>query len=239
MRIAVWSGPRNLSTTMMRSFGARGDTAAIDEPFYAAYLNITGLRHPMTDEIFSSQEMNPDKVIKHLTGPVPGGKAVFYQKHMIHHMVEGIPMDWLGRIEQHVVLIRHPARVVASYARKMEVLSPEVMGFPQQEALWRQLCTLRGAAPVVVDADNILADPEGGLRRLCAAIGLAWDSAMLSWPPGPRPEDGAWAPHWYDAVWRSTGFGNPPGPLPDLSGEAACIADGALAAYDRLLSKHV
>ncbi|ABI77057.1 conserved domain protein [Hyphomonas neptunium ATCC 15444] len=239
MRIAMWSGPRNLSTTMMRSFGARADTAAIDEPFYAAYLRLTGLRHPMTDEIFSAHEADPQKVIDHLTGPVPGGKTVFYQKHMVHHMVGGIPMDWLGRIEQHVLLIRHPARVVASYARKMEALSPEAMGFPQQEALWQQLSEVLGAAPVIVDADNILQDPEGVLRRLCAAIGLDWDSAMLGWPAGPRAEDGAWAPHWYDAVWRSTGFGPPPGPLPELSGEAARIAEGALATYERLLAAHV
>lgn len=239
MRIAMWSGPRNLSTTMMRSFGARADTAAIDEPFYAAYLRLTGLRHPMTDEIFSAHEADPQKVIDHLTGPVPGGKTVFYQKHMVHHMVGGIPMDWLGRIERHVLLIRHPARVVASYARKMEALSPEAMGFPQQEALWQQLSEVLGAAPVIVDADNILQDPEGVLRRLCAAIGLDWDSAMLGWPAGPRAEDGAWAPHWYDAVWRSTGFGPPPGPLPELSGEAARIAEGALATYERLLAAHV
>lgn len=239
MRIAMWSGPRNLSTTMMRSFGARSDTAVIDEPFYAAYLKLTGLRHPMTDEILARHEADPGKVIDHLTGPAPDGKPVFYQKHMTHHMASAIPMDWLGRIEQHVMLIRHPARVVASYARKMETLSAEVMGFPQQERLWGQITEAKGAAPAVVDADHILADPEGVLRRLCAAIGLSWDPAMLSWPAGPRPEDGAWAPHWYDAVWRSTGFGDPPGPLPELSGEAAAIAQDALAGYQRLLAAHV
>lgn len=239
MRIGMWSGPRNLSTTMMRSFGARSDTVAVDEPFYAAYLQLTGIRHPMTDEIIAAHEADPQKVIQSLTGPVPDGKSVFYQKHMVHHMVEGIPMDWLGGIERHVLLIRHPARVVASYAKKMDTLSPEAMGFPQQERLWRQLCEGQGAAPVVVDADLILENPEGVLRRLCAAIGLAWDDAMLSWPAGPRPEDGAWAPHWYDAVWRSTGFGDPPGPLPVLSGEAARIAGSALAGYERLLAAHV
>ncbi|MFN4023236.1 MAG: HAD family hydrolase [Hyphomonas sp.] len=239
MRIAVWSGPRNLSTTMMRAFGARADTAVIDEPFYAAYLKITGLRHPMTDEIFAAHEADPGKVIAHLTGPAPEGKAVFYQKHMVHHMVDAIPMDWLDRVERHVVLIRHPARVVASYARKMEHLSAEAMGFPQQEALWQRLAGVKGARPLVVDADRILEDPPAVLQRLCAAIGLAWDPAMLNWSAGPRPEDGAWAPHWYDAVWRSTGFGNPPGPVPALSGEAAEIAGAALAGYERLLAAHV
>lgn len=239
MRIAMWSGPRNLSTTMMRSFGARADTAVVDEPFYAPYLKITGLRHPMTDEIFAAHEVDPEKVIAALTGPVPDGKGIFYQKHMVHHMVEAIPIDWLGGIEAHVLLIRHPARVVASYARKMESLSAEAMGFPQQERLWSRLTALRGAAPVVVDADRILEAPEAVLRRLCGAIGIAWDPAMLGWPEGPRAEDGAWAPHWYDAVWRSTGFGAVPGPLPELSGEAAAIAAAALPGYQRLLAAHV
>ena len=239
MRIAMWSGPRNLSTTLMRSFGARADTAVIDEPFYAAYLRLTGLRHPMTDEIFATQEADPDKVIAHLTGPVPQGRSVLYQKQMIHHMVAGIPMDWLDRIERHVILVRHPVRVVASYARKMEVLSPEVMGFPQQEALWQTLTDLRGVPPAVVDADRILDDPETVLKRLCTAIGLEWDPSMLAWPAGPREEDGAWAPHWYDAVWRSTGFGNPPGPVPELDGKAARIAEGAMPGYAQFLAAHV
>ena len=119
VRIAMWSGPRNLSTTMMRSFGARADTAVVDEPFYAAFLKITGLDHPMTEEILAAHEADPGKVIAAMTGPVPGGKRLFYQKHMIHHMVDPISMDWLDRIERHVLLVRHPARVIASYQRKM------------------------------------------------------------------------------------------------------------------------
>lgn len=239
VRIAMWSGPRNLSTTMMRSFGARADTAVVDEPFYAAFLRRTGLRHPMTDEIFAVHEADPEKVAAMLTGPVPGAAAVFYQKHMIHHMVDGLPMDWLGRIERHVILVRHPARVVASYTQKMETLSLEAIGVPQQEKLFADLTQIFGAPPPVVDADRILADPEGVLKQLCVRIGISWDSAMLSWPPGPRAEDGAWAPHWYDAVWKSTGFGAAPGPVPELSGAAAQTAKEALAVYERLLEAHI
>lgn len=234
LRIAMWSGPRNLSTTMMRSFSARRDTAVVDEPFYGAFLKLTGLRHPMTDEILAAHEADPRRVIAAMTGPVPDGKAIFYQKHMIHHMVEGIPMDWLDRIDRHVLLIRHPARVIASYQRKMETLSLEALGIPQQLALSRAL----GEVPVI-DADRVLDDPEGVLSRLCAAIGIGFDPAMLSWPAGPRTEDGAWAPHWYDAVWASTGFGDKPGPLPVLSGEAAEMEKEALAVYEHLLQSHV
>ncbi len=234
IRIAMWSGPRNLSTTLMRSFGARADTTIVDEPFYAAFLKATGLNHPMTDEILAAHEADPARVIAAMTGDVPDGKAIFYQKHMIHHMVDAIPMDWLGRIERHVLLVRHPARVIASYQRKMETLSLEALGIPQQMHLSQRL----GPVPVI-DADRVLADPEGVLTRLCAALGIAFDPAMLHWPAGPRAEDGAWAPHWYDSVWASTGFGAPPGPLPVLSGIAARHEKEALAIYERLLQSHV
>jgi hypothetical protein len=238
-RIAMWSGPRNLSTTMMRSFGARADTAVIDEPFYAPFLAITGLNHPMTEEILARHETDPGKVIAHLTEGSPGAKPVFYQKHMVHHMVKGIAMDWLDRIDHHVMLVRHPARVIASYQKKMETLSLEAIGGQAQLDLWLRLAEVKGAAPAVVDADRILAAPEVTLRRLCAALGLAFDPAMLSWTPGPHAEDGVWAPHWYDAVWTSRGFGEPPGPLPVLAGEAARIEKEALVSYERLLEGHV
>jgi Sulfotransferase domain len=239
VRVAMWSGPRNLSTTMMRSFGARADTAVIDEPFYAAFLKVTGLNHPMTEEIFARHEADPAKVAATLTGDVPGGRAVFYQKHMIHHMVDGLPMDWLGGIDRHVMLVRHPARVIASYQQKMETLSLEAIGAREQLQLWERVSDAQGRPAPVIDADRVLADPEGVLRRLCVRLGIGWDAAMLSWPPGPREEDGAWAPHWYDAVWRSAGFGAPPGPPPELFGEAARLAKEALIPYERLLAEHI
>lgn len=234
LRIAMWSGPRNLSTTMMRSFGARADTAVVDEPFYAAFLQLTGLNHPMTEKILAAHDADPDRVIAAMTGDVPDGKAIFYQKHMIHHMVDGIPMDWLGRIERHVLLVRHPARVIASYQRKMETLSLEALGIRQQMDLSRRL----GPVPVI-DADHVLEDPEGVLARLCTALDISFDPAMLSWRPGPRAEDGAWAPHWYDGVWASAGFGAPAGPMPVLSGTAAEYEKEALAVYEHLLQFHV
>ncbi len=233
LRIAMWSGPRNMSTTMMRSFGARSDSVCVDEPFYAAYLKSTGLEHPMSDEIFASQSSQPEDVIADLTGPVEASATVFYQKHMTHHMVDTIPRDWMAAC-RNVFLIRHPARVIPSYARKMESVSLEAIGFPQQLSLFEQARALEGRAPIVVDSTDILRAPDVKLRALCEALGLEWQSNMLAWSAGPKPEDGAWAPHWYDAVWSSTGFGSAPGELPDVPSEHQAIYADALAIYETL-----
>ena len=237
-RIAMWSGPRNMSTTMMRSFGARSDCAALDEPFYAAWLVAAGETHPMQAEILASQPNDADGVSKLLLAPLPDGKTVQFQKQMTHHMMPDFPLDWAAQCD-HAFLIRHPARVIASYRKKMDDLSLEAIGFPQQARLFDEMRARTGKRPPVVDSDRILADPRMILTRLCAALDLPWDEGMLAWAPGPKPEDGAWAPHWYDAVWASEGFGAAAGPLPVLSGEAADIEKEALVIYERLLECHV
>ncbi|KCZ91577.1 hypothetical protein [Hyphomonas johnsonii] len=237
-RIAVWSGPRNMSTTMMRSFGARADCVPVDEPFYAAWLVGAGEVHPMQEAILASQPADPDGVIAGLLAPLPEGKTVQYQKQMTHHMLPEFPLAWAPACA-HAFLVRHPARVIASYVRKMEVLTLEAIGFPQQARLFDEIAAQTGKVPPVVDSDRILADPEGMLRRLCTALSLPWDAAMLSWAPGPKPEDGAWAPHWYDAVWKSEGFGAEAGALPVHTGVAAEIEKEALEIYERLLEYHV
>ncbi|MEL6416830.1 MAG: HAD family hydrolase [Pseudomonadota bacterium] len=233
LRIAMWSGPRNMSTTMMRSFGARSDCQCVDEPFYAAYLKATGLVHPMSEEIFASQSSAPDQVISRLTGPIEPEAPVFYQKHMTHHMVSEIPRDWMAAC-RNVFLIRHPARVIPSYARKMETVSLEAIGFPQQLSLFKRAAELQGQTPLVIDSTDILRDPEVKLRALCTAMGIEWQAEMLTWPAGPKPEDGAWAPHWYDAVWKSTGFGDAPAELPDVPNQHQAIYEEALAIYETL-----
>jgi len=237
-RIAMWSGPRNMSTTMMRCFGARADCAALDEPFYAAWLVAAGETHPMQAEILASQPVDPGAVAAGLLAPLPDGRTVQYQKQMTHHMMPDFPLDWAAHCD-HAFLIRHPARVIASYAKKMDDVSLEAIGFPQQARLFDDMRARMGKVPPVVDSDRILEDPRNVLTRLCAALDLAWDEAMLAWTPGPKPEDGAWAPHWYDAVWTSEGFGAEAGPLPVLSGEAADIEKEALAIYEHLLECHV
>lgn len=233
LRIAMWSGPRNMSTTMMRSFGARADTVCVDEPFYAAYLKLTGLRHPMSDEIFASQNSDPHCVAADMASSPNPDARVFYQKHMTHHMVDEIPRDWMAAC-RNVFLIRHPARVIPSYARKMDEVSLEAIGFPQQLSLFEQAKRLEGRTPLVIDSTDILRDPPVMMAALCAALDLAWTEDMLSWPAGAKPEDGAWAPHWYDAVWRSTEFGPVPGARPAVPEGLRSVYDPALEIYETL-----
>lgn len=228
----MWSGPRNLSTAMMYSFGARRDFAVVDEPFYAAYLTRTGLNHPMRDAIIASQSTDPDAVAALLTGPIPEGRSHFYQKHMTQHMIAGIPRDWMDQVK-HVFLIRHPARVVASFGAKYDNPTLADIGFSQQTELFERL-SAQGAGPVVIDSADIRRAPEVMLHRLCNALALEFDPAMLHWPAGGHSSDGVWASHWYAAVHGSTGFAAAEGDLPDLTGPAGDLVKQALPHYRRL-----
>lgn len=232
MKIAMWSGPRNLSTAMMYAFGNRSDCAIIDEPFYAAYLDRTELDHPMREEILASQPQDPDAVIEALLGDVPNGKSVFYQKHMSQHMVPGIAREWI-RDCTNIFLIRHPARVIASYAAKRENPTLDDIGFRQQAELYDEVLK-RGGKPVVIDSFDIRANPQDALEKLCDSIGLGFDPAMLSWPAGGHEQDGVWASHWYGAVWNSTGFAGPEGALPEVPDSLQSTLSEALPYYEKL-----
>lgn len=232
MRIAMWSGPRNLSTAMMYAFAARPDCAVVDEPFYAAYLDQTGLDHPMRDEILASQSRDPAAVEAALLGSIPAQKPHFYQKHMTQHMIPGMPRGWMAEV-RNVFLIRHPARVVASFNAKYDDPTLTDIGFTQQAELFDHVTAL-GQTPIVIDSADIRRDPATMLQRLCAALGLDWTPAMLSWPAGGHADDGVWAAHWYGAVHRSTGFAAAEGPLPALTPSQQSLCDQALPAYDRL-----
>ena len=233
MKIAMWSGPRNLSTAMMYAFAARGDCAAWDEPFYAAYLAATGIDHPMKDQVIAAGETDPAAVAAACLGPNPDGQPLWYQKHMTLHMIPGFDRGFLRGLTN-VFLIRHPARVVASYSRKRESPTLADIGFVQQAELFDQVADWLGHAPLVVSAESVRATPADTLARLCAALGIAFTPAMLQWPAGPKPYDGAWAPHWYNAVHGSTGFDEPEGPLPQLSGAEGKLVDAALPFYHKL-----
>lgn len=232
MQIAMWSGPRNISTAMMYAFAARGDCAVWDEPFYAAYLVATGLEHPMRDEIIAAGETNMDRLVTRLTA-APEGKPHVYQKHMTQHMLNGFPRDWL-RGCTNAFLIRHPMRVAASFTSKWDTKNPEEIGFRQQAELFDRVADWLGAAPPVIDSHDVRDDPEGALRALCRALGIAFVPAMLSWPAGGHPDEGVWAPVWYDAVHRSTGFAGAEGPLPSLTDAQARMADAVMPYYERL-----
>ncbi len=233
VRIAMWSGPRNLSTAMMRSFSSRVDTFVSDEPFYGAYLKQTGDPQPMAAEVIASMDCDWYSVAEAMRGPVPDGSPIWYQKHMPHHMEGPVDIrDFPGM--RHALLIRHPARVAASYANKRSDINADHLGITRQRQYFDMIADQQGCAPPVIDSADVLADPESVLRKLCQALDIAWDEAMLRWQKGPHPQDGVWGSHWYDAVNASTGFGDPPGPLPDLPDSYRRVADQCLADYEFL-----
>lgn len=225
MKLAVWSGPRNLSTALMYAFANRADFTAMDEPFYAPYLAVTGRDHPMRDLILDHHETDPDRVAAACSDP--GSKPHKYMKHMPHHMRREFPLDW-AKDCVNIHLIRHPARVVASYAAKRDDPTLEDIGYVQQTAIHDAL------GGHVIDSETIRANPAQSLESLCEIIGLDFDDAMLAWPSGPRDFDGVWAAHWYGAVHRSTGFAGPEGPVPILQGRAADLLAEALPHYEKL-----
>jgi hypothetical protein len=236
MRIAMWSGPRNLSTAMMYSFGNRADCVAWDEPFFAAYLKESGVPHPLRDETIAAGIADPIATAASVQKPIPNGKTIYYQKHMPHHMLPNFPLDWCKQFTN-IFLIRHPARVIASYAAKKENPKSADIGFQDQSRLFDQITTLEGAAPLIIDSADIRANPRAALTALCSEINIAFDEAMLSWPPGPKSFDGAWAPHWYNAVHTSTRFAATEGPLPELSGANAELCEKSLADYQTLAAR--
>jgi hypothetical protein len=216
----------------MYSFGARSDCAVVDEPFYASYLSLTGIEHPMQAEILASQPTDPNEVAAQISGSIPEQKPHFYQKHMTQHMVPGVPRDWMREMVN-VFLIRHPARVIASYAAKRENPSADDIGFKQQTELFEMVRSW-GDSPVVIDSTDIRRDPVATLTRLCDAIGLPFDPAMLCWPKGGHPADGSWAPHWYGSVWDSTTFAGQEGPLPDIPESLRPVLDATMPLYEQM-----
>jgi len=204
VRIAMWSGPRNVSTALMRAWETRPDTVVVDEPLYAHYLQETGREHPGRDEIIAAYDTDWRRVVERLTGPVPDGASIFYQKHMAHHLLPDMGTDWVHDL-RNAVLLREPSAMLTSL---MEVLPTPTLADTGLRQQWRLFETLRatGTPPPVLTARDVLTDPEATLRALCEALDVPFRDTMLSWESGRRESDGLWAKYWYDTVEQSTGF---------------------------------
>lgn len=233
VRIAMWSGPRNISTAMMRAWENREDTAVTDEPLYAHYLLATDAPHPGREKIIAAQDTDWRHVVRELCGPVPDGKAVWYQKHMAQHVTPNMELDWLGGLTN-AFLIRDPDEVVASFARRREEPALWELGFETQARLFDLVTELTGDVPPVIDARDVLQDPKRALQGLCAAVDVPFSERMLHWPPGARASDGVWAEYWYDAVRASTGFAPYRRRDVSLPGDLQRLADACRPHYERL-----
>lgn len=209
VRIAMWSGPRNISTAMMRSWGSRSDCVVSDEPLYGHYLSTLDeekrAEHPVSDQVMESQGIDCKHIIDELTSPVPNGKQVWYQKHMAHHLTDDCGMEWLGSLTN-CILIRNPAEMITSFIQVIDNPTPEDLGLPQLVQIFEWFKQNTGCLPAVIDSRDVLIDPASALSKLCEHIGIDFDESMLSWEPGERDTDGVWAPHWYSSVYASTGF---------------------------------
>jgi len=227
----MWSGPRNISTAMMRAWENRSDCCVIDEPFYAYFLKHTGIDHPMADQIIEKHESSLDKVIERVS--TPATSDVFYQKHISTHMLDHIPLDWLAKVSN-LFLIRDPRYMVASYTAKRNSATAADLGYTQLETLFDTAVALPNQTPLVIDSRRFLEQPEAHLRYICSHLNIEFEPNMLSWPAGDRSTDGVWHEHWYDSVKSSTGFGPPRTTLPKLSNDQQALADQCMPHFEAM-----
>lgn len=233
LRLAMWSGPRNISTALMRAWENREDCVVWDEPLYGYYLDATGIPHPGAAEVIAAQGTDAEAIVSRCIGDIPDGKAIFYQKHMTLHLLPDLDRSWLESLVN-CFLIREPEAVIASYAAVRNEATFEDIGFIQQAALFDEVRLLNRTTPIVIDSREFLLDPEGMLRALCARLGIDFDPAMLSWPAGKRESDGVWGKYWYESVWNSTGFTPYRKKSYLLSNNDQAIAEQARPYYDKL-----
>jgi hypothetical protein len=237
VRVAMWSGPRNISTAMMRAFENRPDTVVVDEPLYAAYLVRTGIDHPAREAVIASQPTDVATAVGRLSAPLPPGRRVHYAKHMAHHVSCDMDLRWTFAF-RNVLLIRDPIEVVASYVRARETCEPEDIGLPQQGRLL-ELWDHHGFEVPIIDAGDFLTAPEAHLRWLCDWLAVPFTDRMLSWPSGPRASDGVWAPYWYGAVWASTRFEPRPRRQTTLADQHAAVAEACRPIYAALHARRL
>ncbi len=240
VRIAMWSGPRNISTAMMRSWGSRPDCAVSDEPLYAHYLSTLDeakrSMHPIADEVMGSQPTDWRVVADELRGSVPDDKPIWYQKHMAHHVTGAMDLQWTSELTN-CFLIRDPRAMIASFIKVIDSPTPAELGLPQQVRIFEHARERTGSTPIVIDSRTVLTDPRAALTALCEQIGVPFDESMLSWDPGPKPEDGVWAAHWYASVYESTGFAPYSPSTPDIPDGLLPVLDECQRLFD-ILAPH-
>ena len=233
LRLAMWSGPRNISTAMMRSWGNRADCDVWDEPLYGYYLKATGIDHPGAAQVLEERDTDWRKVLQQCLSESPNGKPIFYQKHITLHMLPEIDRDWMAEVTN-CFLIREPERVIASYAAVRERPTMDDIGFVQQKQLFDHVVSLTGKTPLVIDSREFLQQPEAMLRQLCQHLEIEFDPNMLAWSPGPRDSDGSWGKYWYRSLWQSTGFAAPSDQPVELNDNLQALAERARPYYEAL-----
>ena len=231
-KIACWSGPRNISTALMRSWSSRNDTFVSDEPFYAYYLKEKHLKHPMYKAIIDYYPTSYDNIVKNLSSEIPNGKECWYQKHMAHHLIDLNNINWIKNFEN-CILIRHPKDVINSYAKKNTLNHIDELGYPQQYKIMRYLDGI-GKKFIVIDSNTLLNNPKRILSRWCNSINLEFDISMLKWKKGTHPQDGIWWKHWYDNVIITTHFQSFSSNEEKLDQKYQSIYDEALDYYNKL-----
>ena len=204
-RIAMWSGPRNISTTMMRAFGNRNDTFASDEPFYGYFLKSTNIDHPMKDEVISKYQTNWSDIKDYLTGPIPNNKPIWYQKQMTQHLLPDDSIEWTRNVTN-CFLIRDPKDVIISYAKIYDKMTPDLLGFPQLLKVFNYTLKNSEVKPIVINSRSILKNPKSMLNKLCQSLDITFSNDMLSWDEGPKDYEGIWGKHWYKQLHLTTGF---------------------------------
>ena len=237
IRIAMWSGPRNISTAMMRSWENRPDCSVVDEPFYACYLLESGREHPCREAVLAAQPTDRAKVIRQITQDAPDA-PIAYQKQMTHHIPRGADLSWCAQL-RHAFLIRDPAEVIASYLAKMPEATEDDIGIVRQREIYEDIAAITGQRPAVIDSGDVLRDPASVLRQLCKRLEVPFSDAMLEWPAGPRASDGVWAPHWYGNVEKSTGFGPYRKAEVELAPVHRQLADAMREHYDALAAERI
>ncbi|WP_394176219.1 sulfotransferase-like domain-containing protein [Thalassotalea litorea] len=236
IRVAMWSGPRNISTAMMRAWENRYDTQVIDEPFYAYYLRASGKVHPMQDDVLASQPQQWQQVVEQLLAPRQCD--IFYQKMMTHHMLDEIDLSFCAQLK-HCFLIRNPANVVNSYVKKIREVNDEDIGIKRQWQLYQKISEISGQDIPVIDSKDVLKNPRAALSAVCEQLGLDFDETMLSWPQGRRDSDGVWAPHWYQRVEASTEFEPYRPETIKLTAAQQAVADENQDAYQQMFEKRL